>query len=386
MSEMKTEIFQNHPNRTPRHLMLFLDGTWNDETGYKNNGIVTNIFKLFKTIEGEYYRNEVPLRIEGQDQIALYFRGIGNDEENNIFERFYKGAFGAGEKQIRDHIFVQIVKHFCPGDRISIFGFSRGAACARLLAAKIHKHGIPKNITVKYREVENKNTGNLEPEFIRYEEMNSSRSTHQNIHFLGLFDTVGAFGIPLDIGPFGFQKINLFKNLTVADCVEKTVHCVSIDDSRDAFKPTLCNYKPTVDEVWFAGTHSDVGGGYRNSELGKISMNYMLRTFQEHSHYFPVKLNHSLYKEHAEYDLDNRNILIHYHGDGLKTSPRKIQVQENEQPTRQYAPKIHGSVFHLMNRKNIFWAEKFNSIIVPKQAIYAPTNIFSLSTQYEVID
>ena len=79
-----------------------MNGTWNDENGRANDGITTNIYKLFRTLEGNLTNKSTPHVIAHNKHVALYFRGIGNDDDNNMTCSWFKGAFGGSEKRIRD--------------------------------------------------------------------------------------------------------------------------------------------------------------------------------------------------------------------------------------------------------------------------------------------
>ncbi|RJQ46202.1 MAG: DUF2235 domain-containing protein [Gammaproteobacteria bacterium] len=109
-----------------------MDGTWNDETGKDGDSVVTNIAKLYKSLD-----------VDSEMQISRYFRGVGSDEESTRMETWIGGATGKNEKRIRDNAYSTIAKEYRNGDRIFIFGFSRGAASARMLASQLHKEGIP---------------------------------------------------------------------------------------------------------------------------------------------------------------------------------------------------------------------------------------------------
>ncbi|HIA59397.1 MAG TPA: DUF2235 domain-containing protein [Gammaproteobacteria bacterium] len=97
------------------------------------------MYKLFRVLKGRLTQKSIPHIIEHEEHLALYFRGIGNDDDSSMLGSFYYGVFGGSEKRIRDHAYVSIVEHYRKGDRISIFGFSRGAASARLLASDLKK-------------------------------------------------------------------------------------------------------------------------------------------------------------------------------------------------------------------------------------------------------
>ncbi|MDD9302195.1 MAG: DUF2235 domain-containing protein [Desulfobacter sp.] len=133
-----------------------------------------------------------------------------------------------------------------------VFGFSRGAAIARRFCAKINT------------EVEKK----------------THKKMDIKVRFLGVFDTVASIGWPNiddDKKPVSDVK---FENCVVADTVEEAVHMVSIDEKRTAFMPTLMAHDPgRITEVWFAGAHSDVGGGYRYDGLFDVALDFLLGEF-----------------------------------------------------------------------------------------------------------
>ncbi len=385
MSEQK-EYSRKVSNGNPRNLLVFMDGTWNDENGKENDGVTTNIHKLFKALEGTEQTEEefegIPYVKTHEKQVALYFRGIGNDDDNNMIGSTFFGAFGGSEKRIRENAYCHIVKHYREGDRISIFGFSRGSAAARLLAADLQK-GLATEITAKYKKDKNESTGITE---LVFKDSDGKGTNNQPVavEFLGIFDTVGAFGIPIDLG-FGFQKFNLFKDLQISNNVKKTVHCVSIDESRTPFIPTLCNKSNKVDEVWFAGVHSDIGGGYRKNELSKIPTKYMIEqlnlTLQGGD---KVLFDAPALKAITDYDL-NSEFFLHHHGDGLAKEPRSIHVIENDKPNKDQ-PKIHHSVIELMKSKYMFLSITSDSYVKIDSIRYCPKAVNGLMGKYRTID
>ena len=382
MNEYTEEFRSRQAGDNQKHILIFLDGTWNDEDGVEENGVTTNIYRLFRSVSGNFHEHELPQRIESDEQVALYFRGVGNDEENSKLGTWYGGVFGAGERRIRDHAYAELVNHYASGDRICIFGFSRGAACARLLAAKIHRHGIAGELTAVFKDRQN---GEItERYFLRYE---GASEGHRQVavDFLGLFDTVGAFGVPVDLGFFKLQKLNLFRDLSVADNVQRVVHCVSIDESRDAFTPTLCDRDDRVEEVWFPGVHSDVGGGYRLHELGKISLNFMVERLQQYFAQNPVEFAADELQRHTRVDLFNERVHLHYHGEGLKRSLRDIYVSRDGKRS-QYPPKIHRSVVDLRDSEQLHLVEETGSFVRLTPVLYMPSNLDKLPLEYEIID
>lgn len=366
-----------------RNLLIFMDGTWNDENGRDNDGAVTNIYKLFSALSGTHEDKQVPHSKTTKKHLGLYFRGVGNDEDNIRSIGYYQGMFGAGEKNIRDHAYACICKYYQPGDRISIFGFSRGAASARLLAAKLNKYGLPAEISLKYKQKANKNTKQKEWQFSSYKSK-KEKSLKVDVTFLGIFDTVGAFGIPINLGPLNFQKINLFRDLTLSPNVQKAVHLVAIDESRDPFVPTLTNYSDRVEEVWMPGVHADVGGGYHDGLLGNISLAYMVSKFKKATTALPVSFTNSL-KKWTKYDLSADEFVIHYHGDGTMKDSRKLEVLKNEKESNS-AVKIHESAFKLQEQENFFYSERLNSFATRVPIKYDPMNLKKLGANFSIFD
>jgi len=322
---------QPHP---PRNFFIFFDGTWNDEQGSKR----TNVYKLYDSLEVNDY------------QIKCYFRGIGNDEENGLFWRLVSGTTGVGESRIRRDAYSSIALQYRPGDRLFILGFSRGAASARLLASDLNDPGLPAQIRVKRKLKHNRRTGQPEDLFVGFE----ASPTHERsipVHFLGVWDTVGAFGVPIDVlgvsltTPLGRK----FENQTIAPNVRHAAHSVAIDETRDAFKPTLFNNKPSVvEEHWFAGVHSDVGGGYQTAEgaLGAETFSYMVgqinaagRCSLDHLASGAIKCNTADplgvdfdAAELADYQAAVGNPTIHTHGYGRLKSERPAEVRYPDPP------------------------------------------------------
>jgi len=229
------------------NLIFCFDGTCNDvedaaqgetPSGGTEDNNITNVLKLHLLFGGD-------LR-DGQrhfdDQLSLYYPGVGT------YGRKIKQVFNAALaltdvgriiKNARD----DLRQYHCPGDKVFVFGFSRGAAIARRFCSVISK--------------ENEFSG------IR-------------IALLCVFDTVASFGMP-DLSEERRPNSDvLFENCTIAPNIDQALHLVSINDRRKAFQPTLMNDEARVTEVWFAGAHSDVGGGYRRDGLSDICLRFVL--------------------------------------------------------------------------------------------------------------
>ena len=270
----------------PKNILLCLDGTWN-QPGTLDYGQLaeTNVFKLFNMAKGNpasrrYNANQCKEYL-GQEadqgeclkQISFYYHGVGNTTENSQLGQIFGGVFGLGASAIVERAYLDVLRVYRPGDRIFIFGFSRGAAIARLLAGVIDRRDTPTSLWMlrlfgRHWSVWKSFDRKVESEPVK-------------VNVLGCWDTVGSFGIPKNIMGIPFQKVNLLKDLTVPLCVERAYHMVALDETRDSFEPTLMDLDPItparIIEVWFSGNHSNVGGGYATDRLSNLTLDFLLR-------------------------------------------------------------------------------------------------------------
>lgn len=358
-----------------RNVFIFMDGTWNDENGKQGSGLVTNVFKLYGSLEED-----------SETQISRYFRGIGNDDDYNFWGNYICGGTGRDEKRIRDEAYATIAREYHPGDRIHIFGFSRGAASARMLANQLYKEGIPEKIKVIWQTVANRTTRNIEDRFVRY--ISSGKKHKIDIEFLGVWDTVGAFGIPINILGIPFARWNLFKDMHIAKTVKKAVHCVCMDETRNAYVPTLMNNKPgVVEEVWFPGVHSDIGGSYKEDALGKISLEFMVNRLKKHSKKYKVKIKFKkeVLKSYMEIG-DEEEFVFHFFGLGWKKSIRKIYVIKNNKEDKNIPPKIHSSMVKLQRSRKTTSLVRFGKTTKTIRIQYNPPNAKIIRGKYKIVD
>ena len=258
-----------------KKIILCCDGTWNT-ADQEHDGVPcpTNVVKIA-------YR--IAKRDDGTPQIIYYDQGVGT---GNVLDHYSGGAFGEG---LEDNIYDAyrfLIGNYEPGDEIYLFGFSRGAFTARSIAGKIRKCGILRREFVqRYRETkELYRSVNQHPDDAGPVKFRTDYSVSGNnpipIKFIGVWDTVGALGIPLR----GMRSLtrgkNQFHDTELSGTVQHAYHALAIDEHRAPFKPTLWAYKPkpgqTVEQTWFCGVHSDVGGGYAEHGLSDISLDWMM--------------------------------------------------------------------------------------------------------------
>ena len=251
-------------------LIFNFDGTCNepaDGQDFASDESISNILKLHIMLGGDVKNSLHPALDlpEEETQHSFYYKGIGT--YGGWFKRQLNAAWAPDRGDLK-RILRTAIKDFqsiySAGDRVLIFGFSRGAATARMFAA-ILSRGSENKIVRAGKGLNFKIDEDLPKE--------------TNIDFLGVFDTVSSFNA-------GYTQLNrkkrpktreLFENNTMAKNIRHAVHLVSLDERRLAFRPTLFNRDDKrVLELWFSGVHSNIGGGYWHCGLSDIALNFML--------------------------------------------------------------------------------------------------------------
>ncbi len=265
-----------------KNIVVCLDGTTNTPDQMEGGRLAqTNVFKLFKMLKSDApskeartsnYNASIAKRY-GDRQLGLYYSGVGNKFEYNPIVQMLGGAGGLGAADVVDRAYLDVMRVYRPGDRVFIVGFSRGAAIARLLARALDQRGSPRTVwTLRL--------------FGRHwtiwtSKRDKSKDLEIPVTVLGCWDTVGAFGIAKNIAGIDFQKLDLFKDLTVPDNVEQAYHMVALDEEREEFQPTLMDPDPLtpsrIVEVWFSGDHANIGGGWATTKLSDLTLDFVLR-------------------------------------------------------------------------------------------------------------
>jgi len=264
-----------------RNIALCFDGTWNKpvnlNTGQpiqdlspdddpKENPENTNVVKIKRLID-----------TSGGDQVVLYFNGVGTQ----WYDHLSGGIAGAG---LNDRIklgYQRLAGIFTPDDNIFLFGFSRGAYTARSLGGMIRKCGVLRRDRLQ----------NLDAAFDLYrrrdetadaddvKQFRQANSVETSIHFVGVWDTVGALGIPLAAFKGIDNALCGFHDTSLSSIIKNGVHAVAIDENRKQYAPTLWTGQPDpgqmIEQRWFVGSHSNVGGGYPDDRLSNITLGWM---------------------------------------------------------------------------------------------------------------
>ncbi len=252
------------------NIIICSDGTWNRPEKNRLTEHPTNVLRIARAINPE-------------DQHVFYDWGLGSYHDS-----VSAGTIGKGiHKNIKD-AYRYIVQNFNPDDNLYFFGFSRGAYTVRALTGLINNCGLLKNEHANrieeawtiYKDPSRrcKPSGEKAVDFF-----NSYSHSSKTIEFVGVWDTVGALGIPFSFmglfdGNDEFYDVKMGSNIKVAR------HALAIDELRVDFEPTIWENRTSVNlkQVWFAGVHSDIGGSYApdkksNDKSSDLPLAWMLR-------------------------------------------------------------------------------------------------------------
>jgi uncharacterized protein (DUF2235 family) len=300
-----------------RRIILLLDGTWNQD---RVGGNSTNIIRLRELIADSLDPIEIdlpqsaspspsaavgPREFAGRQYIVFYQRGVGTGP----FDQIRGGGFGLGLDGNIRRAYRFLSFHYKPGDEIFIFGFSRGAYTARSLTGYLGAVGLLQcescTATLEalawsfYRTPPNDRLPGIWNEL----QAHVHRRESFRIACLGLFDTVGALGIPLEgLWNLNRQKYE-FHDVELSSLVDVGLHALAIDEHRRPFEASLWRrnkFKRTsaiVEQVWFPGVHADIGGGYLSNleyeqaptgPLDDLTLDWMVKRLCKHFPDFPM--------------------------------------------------------------------------------------------------
>jgi uncharacterized protein (DUF2235 family) len=262
-----------------KRIAVFCDGTWN--TPDKEQGgkyCQTNVVKMANAL--------CPVSHDGIKQLLYYDTGIGS--QGGWIKRVFDGATGTGisEKILQAYRFI--MNNYEPGDELFFFGFSRGAFTVRSLSGLIRNSGILKiensdKISRAY-DIYHSRRPQYHPREIEATLFRKTFAVEEStqIKFIGVWDTVGALGNPLFLKSI-LSRRNQFHDTDLSSRVSNAYQALAIDEKRKDFEATLWHQQAgsgeqVLEQVWFAGVHSDVGGGYPENETGlsDISLQWVL--------------------------------------------------------------------------------------------------------------
>ena len=365
-----------------KNIVLLSDGTGNSAAKRHR----TNVWHLYEALD-----------LHRQDQIAFYDDGVGSKEF--VFFKLLAGVFGWGVKNNVIELYKTLCRNYKCGDNIYLFGFSRGAFTVRVLAAMIASSGLYTRYADEddlrrialgnfraYRAMNKRGWINRGFRWLvrwllawKDSEKGVKGCTKPEIEFIGAWDTVAAYGLPVDELAMLWDRwifpLRLI-NRKLPCNVKRACHALSIDDERQTFHPVLwderCDEKNRIEQVWFAGAHSDVGGGYPMNRLALVTLDWMISKVEAKSKNKPgLHFNPTIreeYRRNSDWhgmQHDSRAGIGAYY----RYKPREIESLCNDCENRVIIakPKIHQGVL-----------ERIKHNVVP----YAPT---ALPASYDVV-
>jgi uncharacterized protein (DUF2235 family) len=351
----------------PKNIIICADGTGN--TTVKGRG--TNVFKLYEAVDQNGHRFD---RTAVQ-QVAIYHDGVGT--ESLKWLRIFGGVFGWGLSRNVKQLYGELARVYDSDDRIFLFGFSRGAFTVRTLAGLITSCGVvdPKRYPTNYgfwkavrkayrhyrrkyqtvfsRLIRGKVI--IDDEFLRKEYSVGIEAfadpNRRLIEFIGVWDTVDAVGSPFGIADVINTMVYRFKfpNTTLSSEVAHACHALALDEPRQSFEPVMWCERPEdggrIEQVWFAGSHSNVGGGYPRQGMSLVALDWMMRKAEEHGLRF-LPQHRLLYRDGTDVDdklYDPRAGL----GVFYRWKPRNVAELCRKS---HVAPKVHRTVFQRIAR------------------------------------
>jgi len=359
-----------------KHIVICSDGTGN--TAIKGRG--TNVFKLYEAVDLEGHRTDG----KKPAQIGFYDDGVGTGRLKAL--AILAGAFGIGLSRNVRQLYTDLARVYEPGDRLFLFGFSRGAFTVRTLSGFIAACGImdrrhrectsddqlQRRVYRAYRAYRNR-YGTRLMQLIRGGWTDAPESVvkvrrkwavqHEGdrggaepwqvpIAFVGVWDTVDAVGFPVpwlaDLWNTAVYRFK-FPDHVLGPMVERARHALAIDDERHTFHPLLWDEKPKDDhkkkpepdrikQVWFSGVHCNVGGGYPKQGMSLVSLAWMMEEAEAAGLRFSP-LDRQLYHERQNvYDklYDSRSGLAFFY----RYLPRDVDRLCTD---HSLTPKIHSS-------------------------------------------
>ncbi|MGE0677208.1 DUF2235 domain-containing protein [Pseudolabrys sp.] len=359
-----------------KRIVLLSDGTGNAASSIWR----TNVWRIFQSID-----------LTSSEQVACYDDGVGTSSFKPL--AILGGAFGWGLKRNVIHLYKFLCRNYEPDCQIYAFGFSRGAFTIRVLIGLVANQGIVPYSTeddlegkaiAAYRAFRRgryrRSLGALfRPVrdawvFLKTHLLGRGQYSSKNniqverIHFLGLWDTVAAYGLPVDEWTIGIDRFLWpleLPNRVLWSKVERAYHALSLDDQRTTFQPVLWDEagapEGRINQVWFAGVHANVGGGYPDDSLAGVPLLWIMKRAEEAGLHFKVspKQPDSLLVTESSADKDGR---LYDSRAGLASyyryGPRDVDLlcDDRWHGVTVGLPKVHESVFARMKSKATAYA------------------------------
>jgi uncharacterized protein (DUF2235 family) len=357
-----------------KNIILLSDGTGDSAA----KEFKTNVWRLYQAVDiGAPPPNEPA-------QLVFYDDGVGTETFKPL--ALMGLAFGIGLARNVKDLYTFLCRTYEPGDSIFLFGFSRGAFTVRILAGLILRCGL---VTAPS---ESELVERVKTAYAEYKRDMARRATltrpwlvagrllgghgraygadhiafnflqhFPRIRFIGVWDTVDAYGMPVDELKEGIDRY--IWPMTLADRrlspdIERARHALSLDEERPTFRPVLWDERGIVDpdqviQLWFAGVHANVGGGYPDDGLAHVAMEWMVREAELAGLRLDsadrMAIGHQVNAHGKQYD--SRSGLAGYYRYG----PRSVDdlCDDPEHGVSVTRPKIHGSVRDRITRRQV---------------------------------
>jgi len=259
-----------------RNLLVAADGTWSSpDQKDRGRNVPTNVVRFVRAV------NE---NSQDPKQLKYYDTGVGTAQWWN---KFRGGIAGRGLfKNMRD-AYAWILRNHSTDDRLYLAGFSRGAFTVRSLAGLLGLCGIPDGaddpdrVAIEAARIyRNPDKDERKAQAAEFREKHACKAG--TVQFIGVWDTVGALGLPTR-GPLGyfFRNRHSFHDVSLGANVRHAFHAVAIHERRAPFEPTLwrgekADTTETVVQAWFPGVHNNIGGGYVDTGLSDRALDWMI--------------------------------------------------------------------------------------------------------------
>jgi uncharacterized protein (DUF2235 family) len=259
-----------------KRIVICADGTWNirDQLDKETNKRrPTNVTKLARSVR--------TTTAGGVPQVVFYCDGVGTGRG---MDKITGGAFGNGiEDNVRD-LYREIVYNYEPGDEIFLFGFSRGAFTVRTLVGFMHFAGLVEKdddyfVPDLYACYESQQGPGTEQWKVANRKVSGTRPCPP-IKMMGVWDTVGALGAPGVLGQLFNSDKYKHHDVSLLPAIQNAFHALAIDERRKPFAPNIWVKPPgwtgQLVQAWFAGVHSNVGGGYTPDGLANEALHWIV--------------------------------------------------------------------------------------------------------------
>lgn len=347
-----------------RNIIILSDGTGNSASKLQK----TNVWRLYDALD-----------LSGSDQIAEYDDGVGTSSLRPL--AMIGSGFGIGLAQNVRRLYGFISRNYRgDDDRLFAFGFSRGSFTIRMLIGLVRNQGlVPRDLPedafrreivrryTAYRKARFQylRTFRAEPEQV---DPNDVDGILPEFEFVGLWDTVGAYGLPIDELQHGIDLLIYPLSLPsrkFSRYVKCAYHALSLDDERRTFHPVLWDEidvngdelpAERLQQVWFPGMHANVGGGYPKDGLAYVSLEWMIGKAQAHGLRFLPSHVHEIQGQADAHDqLYNSRAGI---GGYYRYAPRPVTALGNDHlnGVTIRRPKVHESAFARIEGERVDYA------------------------------